>query len=132
MAIEMHDQFDREHELTKPGVAPHNEVFDIDEKSCTSGYMTEMSTLEEQAQVIEVGQANNELVAPRLNTNVLEVLNIRGSFVKYVFGSAHRCRAESASADSTVIINSGDLSKPLDSLSQRGFVPFAPLVAQLH
>ncbi|KAG6634325.1 bifunctional dTDP-4-dehydrorhamnose 3,5-epimerase/dTDP-4-dehydrorhamnose reductase-like [Carya illinoinensis] len=72
--------------FTNPGVVSHNEVLELYKQCIDPDFKWENFTLEEQAKVLAAPRCNNELDVTKLKTEFPELLSIKESLIKYVFG----------------------------------------------
>lgn len=72
--------------FTNPGVVSHNEILEIYKDYIDPSFKWVNFTLEEQAKVIVAPRSNNELDASKLHKEFPEMLSIKDSLIKYVFG----------------------------------------------
>lgn len=72
--------------FTNPGVVSHNEVLEMYKEYINPGFKWTNFTLEEQALVIVAARSNNELDVTKLKKEFPELLSIKESLIKYVFG----------------------------------------------
>ncbi|GAA0154848.1 dehydratase [Lithospermum erythrorhizon] len=72
--------------FTNPGVVSHNEILEMYKKYIDPEYKWANFTLEEQAKVIVAPRSNNEMDASKLKKEFPELLPIKESLIKYVFG----------------------------------------------
>ncbi|KAH9624278.1 hypothetical protein KSS87_013024 [Heliosperma pusillum] len=72
--------------FTNPGVVSHNEILEMYKEYINPDFTWKNFTLEEQAKVIIAPRSNNELDTNKLSTEFPELLPIKESLIKYVFG----------------------------------------------
>ncbi|KAL8031961.1 hypothetical protein ABFX02_13G062700 [Erythranthe guttata] len=72
--------------FTNPGVVSHNEILEMYKEYIDSDFKWSNFTLEEQAKVIIAPRSNNELDASKLKKEFPELLSIKESLIKNVFG----------------------------------------------
>ncbi|XP_074304024.1 bifunctional dTDP-4-dehydrorhamnose 3,5-epimerase/dTDP-4-dehydrorhamnose reductase-like [Silene latifolia] len=72
--------------FTNPGVVSHNEILEMYKEYINPDFTYKNFTLEEQAKVIIAPRSNNELDTTKLSTEFPELLPIKESLIKYVFG----------------------------------------------
>ncbi|KAL0353869.1 UNVERIFIED_CONTAM: trifunctional UDP-glucose [Sesamum angustifolium] len=72
--------------FTNPGVVSHNEILEMYREYINPQFKWANFTLEEQAKVIVAPRSNNEMDASKLKKEFPELLSIKESLIKYVFG----------------------------------------------
>ncbi|KAL0399509.1 UNVERIFIED_CONTAM: trifunctional UDP-glucose [Sesamum radiatum] len=72
--------------FTNPGVVSHNEILEMYREYIDPQFKWTNFTLEEQAKVIVAPRSNNEMDASKLKKEFPELLSIKESLIKYVFG----------------------------------------------
>ncbi|EYU38237.1 hypothetical protein ABFS82_13G063000 [Erythranthe guttata] len=72
--------------FTNPGVVSHNEILEMYKEYIDADFKWSNFTLEEQAKVIIAPRSNNELDASKLKKEFPELLSIKESLIKNVFG----------------------------------------------
>ncbi|KAK9668224.1 hypothetical protein RND81_13G042600 [Saponaria officinalis] len=72
--------------FTNPGVVSHNEILEMYREYIDPDFTWKNFTLEEQAKVIVAQRSNNELDTTKMKTEFPELLPIKESLIKYVFG----------------------------------------------
>lgn len=72
--------------FTNPGVVSHNEILEMYREYIDPNFTYKNFTLEEQAKVIVAPRSNNELETTKLKNEFPELLPIKESLIKYVFG----------------------------------------------
>ncbi|KAL3508985.1 hypothetical protein ACH5RR_028386 [Cinchona calisaya] len=72
--------------FTNPGVVSHNEILEMYRDYIDPTFKWTNFTLEEQAKVIVAPRSNNEMDASKLKNEFPELLSIKESLIKYVFG----------------------------------------------
>ncbi|KVH95445.1 dTDP-4-dehydrorhamnose reductase [Cynara cardunculus var. scolymus] len=72
--------------FTNPGCVSHNEILEMYRDYIEPSFTWKNFNLEEQAKVIIAPRSNNELDAIKLKTEFPELLSIKESLIKYVFG----------------------------------------------
>ncbi|XP_078431259.1 rhamnose biosynthesis 1 isoform X2 [Wolffia australiana] len=72
--------------FTNPGVVSHNEILEMYRAHIDPGFTWTNFTLEEQAKVIVAARSNNEMDASKLKKEFPELLPIKESLLRYVFG----------------------------------------------
>lgn len=72
--------------FTNPGVVSHNEILDMYRDYIDPKFKWQNFDLQEQAKVIVAPRSNNELDMTKLKKEFPELLSIKDSIIKYVFG----------------------------------------------
>lgn len=72
--------------FTNPGVVSHNEILEMYKSYIDPTFTWNNFSLEEQAKVIVASRSNNEMDASKLKKEFPDLLPIKESLVKYVFG----------------------------------------------
>ncbi|XP_035549685.1 trifunctional UDP-glucose 4,6-dehydratase/UDP-4-keto-6-deoxy-D-glucose 3,5-epimerase/UDP-4-keto-L-rhamnose-reductase RHM1-like [Juglans regia] len=72
--------------FTNPGVLSHNDVLEMYKRYIDPDFKWANFTLEEQAKILASARSNTELDATKLKTEFPELLSIKESLIKYVFG----------------------------------------------
>lgn len=72
--------------FTNPGVVSHNEILEMYREYIDPNFKWQNFNLQEQAKVIVAPRSNNELDTTKLKNEFPELLSIKDSIIKYVFG----------------------------------------------
>lgn len=72
--------------FTNPGVVSHNEILEMYRDYIDPKFKWQNFDLQEQAKVIVAPRSNNELDMTKLKNEFPELLSIKDSIIKYVFG----------------------------------------------
>ena len=72
--------------FTNPGVVSHNEILEMYRDYIDPKFKWQNFDLQEQAKVIVAPRSNNELDMTKLKYEFPELLSIKDSIIKYVFG----------------------------------------------
>lgn len=72
--------------FTNPGVVSHNEILEMYKEYYKPDFKWENFTLEEQAKILAAPRSNNELDTTKIKKEFPELLPIKESLMKYVFG----------------------------------------------
>lgn len=83
--------------FTNPGVISHNEVLELYRDNVDPSFTWKNFSLEEQTLVLAAPRSNNELNSAKLQAVFPEMLGIKESLMKHVFGPARANRLVSAS-----------------------------------